>query len=91
MRALRFEKTGSLNELSIRELPIPTPIAGEVLMQIKAAATNPSDVKNVLGKMHETTLPRIPGRDFAGVVVSGSDELSGESAGRRASALSRHR
>jgi NADPH:quinone reductase len=79
MRALRFEKTGSLNELSIRELPIPTPIAGEVLVQIKATAINPSDVKNVLGKMHETTLPRIPGRDFAGVVVSGSDELSGAS------------
>jgi NADPH:quinone reductase len=79
MRALRFETTGSLDELSIRELPIPTPIAGEVLVQVKAAAVNPSDVKNVLGKMHETSLPRIPGRDFAGVVVGGSDELSGHS------------
>ena len=79
MRVLKFEKAGFLDELSIRELPIPTPIAGEVLVQVKAAAVNPSDVKNVLGKMHETTLPRIPGRDFAGVVVGGSDELSGQS------------
>src|SRR6266436_6511168 len=79
MRVLKFEKAGFLDELSIRELPIPTPIAGEVLVQVKAAAVNPSDVKNVLGKMHKTTLPRIPGRDFAGVVVGGSDELSGQS------------
>jgi NADPH:quinone reductase-like Zn-dependent oxidoreductase len=71
MRALRFEKTGSLDDLKLAEVPRPTPAAGEVLIQIKAAAINPSDIKNVLGKMHETTLPRIPGRDFAGVVVEG--------------------
>ena len=79
MRALRFEKTGSLDELSIREVPIPTPAPGEVLVQVKAAAVNPSDVKNVQGKMHETSVPRTPGRDFAGVVVGGSDELAGQS------------
>ena len=78
MRALRFEKTGSLDDLSIRELPIPTPAAGEVLVRVKAAAVNPSDVKNVEGKMHETSVPRTPGRDFAGVVAGGSDELSGQ-------------
>lgn len=79
MRALRFEKTGSLDDLSIRELPMPTPAAGEVLVRVKAAAVNPSDVKNVEGKMHETSVPRTPGRDFAGVVAGGSDELSGQS------------
>ncbi len=79
MRALRFEKTGSLDDLSIRELPIPTPAAGEVLVQVKAAAVNPSDVKNVQGKMHETSVPRTPGRDFAGVVAGGLDELFGQS------------
>jgi NADPH:quinone reductase len=79
MRALRFQKTGSLDNLSVQEVPVPTPAAGEVLVQVKAAAINPSDVKNVQGKMHETTVPRIPGRDFAGVVVSGSGELAGQS------------
>jgi NADPH2:quinone reductase len=29
---------------------------------------NRSDVKNVLGRFHETTVPRIPRRDFAGIV-----------------------
>jgi NADPH2:quinone reductase len=32
----------------------------------------------VLGKMAQTTLPRIPGRDFAGVVVAGPDPLVGQ-------------
>jgi hypothetical protein len=35
--------------------------------------------KNVQGKMHGTTVPRIPGRDFAGVVIEGPDELLGQS------------
>ena len=74
MKALRFEKTGSLEELKVTEVPMPEPEAGEVLVQVKAAAINPSDVKNVLGKMHETSVPRTPGRDFAGIVVEGPSE-----------------
>lgn len=77
MRALRFERLGSLDGLEIREIPVATAGVGEVLVQVKAAAINPSDVKNVLGKMHETTVPRTPGRDFAGVVVGGAKELMG--------------
>jgi NADPH:quinone reductase-like Zn-dependent oxidoreductase len=71
MKALRFDNTGSLDNLSICEVPKPVPVEGEVLVQIKAAAINPSDVKNVQGKMHETSVPRTPGRDFAGIVVEG--------------------
>ena len=79
MRALKFNKTGSLDELSVQAVPMPVPAAGEVMVQVKAAAVNPSDVKNVLGKMHGTTVPRVPGRDFAGVVVEGPEGLMGKS------------
>jgi len=79
MRALRFDKTGSLGELVVRDVPAPKPGKEEVLIQIKAAAVNPSDIKNVLGRMHETTTPRTPGRDFAGVVAEGPTELVGRS------------
>jgi NADPH:quinone reductase-like Zn-dependent oxidoreductase len=79
MRALKFHQTGSLDDLHIEEVTVPTPAAGEVLVEVKAAAINPSDVKNVQGKMHETTVPRIPGRDFAGTVVKGPDDLLGQS------------
>ena len=79
MRALKFYETGSLDDLRIEEVSLPTPAAGEVLVQVKAAAINPSDIKNVQGKMHETTVPRIPGRDFAGTIVKGPDKLLGQS------------
>jgi NADPH:quinone reductase len=79
MRALEFFQTGSLDNLRVEEVARPTPAPGEVLVQVKAAAINPSDIKNVQGKMHETTVPRIPGRDFAGLVVEGPDELLGQS------------
>jgi NADPH:quinone reductase len=78
MRALRFHKTGSLDELRVEEVSKPNLAADEALVQIKAAAINPSDLKNVQGKMRVTTVPRIPGRDFAGVVVEGPPELSGK-------------
>jgi NADPH:quinone reductase-like Zn-dependent oxidoreductase len=77
MRVLRFEKKGSLDWLVIKDIPTPIPGTGEVLVQVKAAAVNPSDIKNVLGAMHETTVPRTPGRDFAGIVVKGPDALTG--------------
>jgi NADPH:quinone reductase-like Zn-dependent oxidoreductase len=43
---------------------------GEALVKVAASAINPSDVKNVAGAFR-ASLPRIPGRDFAGVVVQG--------------------
>ena len=79
MRALKFFQTGSLDNLRIEDAPVPVPATGEVLVQVKAAAINPSDIKNVQGKMHETTVPRISGRDFAGIIVKGPDQLLGQS------------
>ncbi|MFK3797302.1 zinc-binding alcohol dehydrogenase family protein [Pseudomonas sp. NPDC088444] len=78
MKALQFSRTGDLAALEVVELPTPVPAEGEVLVQIKAAGLNPSDVKNVLGRFPYTTLPRVPGRDFAGVVIEGPESLIGK-------------
>lgn len=78
MKALQFSKTGDLAALSVVDVPVPTPAPGEVLVQVHAAGLNPSDVKNVLGRFPYTTLPRIPGRDFSGVVVEGPQALVGK-------------
>ena len=43
----------------------------EVLIEIKAAAVNPSDVKAATGLMPYAVFPRTPGRDYAGVIVDG--------------------
>ncbi|WP_341303659.1 zinc-binding alcohol dehydrogenase family protein [Pseudomonas sp. TMP25] len=78
MQALQFSTTGTLDSLQLRELPTPLPAANEVLVEVRATGLNPSDVKNVLGRFPYTTTPRIPGRDFAGVVVDGPPELLGK-------------
>jgi len=45
--------------------------ANEVLIEVRAAAVNPSDVKAATGLMPYAVFPRTSGRDYAGVVVEG--------------------
>lgn len=78
MNALQFEKTGSLDALQLRDVAIPTLGNGDALIKIHAAGINPSDIKNVLGRFPYTTVPRIPGRDFSGVVIEGPSEWKGK-------------
>jgi NADPH2:quinone reductase len=49
----------------------------DVIVEIKAAGVNPSDVKAATGLMPYAVFPRTPGRDFAGVVVDGPSEWLG--------------
>jgi NADPH:quinone reductase-like Zn-dependent oxidoreductase len=78
MHALQFTVKGDLDSLRYLEVPTPSAGDGQVLVEIRAAGLNPSDVKNVLGRFPYTTVPRIPGRDFAGVVVQGPSHLLGQ-------------
>src|ERR1700728_5150302 len=45
--------------------------ANEVLIEVKSAAVNPSDVKAATGLMPYAVFPRTPGRDYAGIVIDG--------------------
>jgi NADPH:quinone reductase len=76
MRALQFAKFG-LSNLRLTELPDPKPDSATAIIKIGAASLLPSDVKDVEGKMEDTTLPRVPGRDYAGTVVQGPAEWIG--------------
>jgi NADPH:quinone reductase-like Zn-dependent oxidoreductase len=78
MQAILIERFGDPSELRPTEVPRPDPAEGEVLIEVHAAAVNRSDVLNARGSFAFTTLPRIPGRDFAGVVVEGPQELVGK-------------
>src|SRR4051812_6044985 len=49
----------------------------EVVVEIRAAGVNPSDVKAATGLMPYAVFPRTPGRDFAGVVIDGPREWVG--------------
>jgi len=50
----------------------------EVVVEIHAAAVNPSDAKAATGLMPYAVFPRTPGRDFAGKVVIGPEPLIGK-------------
>jgi len=71
MKAIQFKSFGSPEVLDYTDLPTPQADADNVVVQVKAASVNPSDVKNVSGHFAHTVLPRTPGRDFSGVVVDG--------------------
>ncbi len=78
MQAILIERFGDPSELRPVEVPRPDPADGEILIEVHAAAVNRSDVLNVRGSFAFSTLPRIPGRDFAGLVVEGPQDLVGK-------------
>jgi NADPH:quinone reductase len=49
----------------------------ELLIEVKAAAVNPSDVKAATGLMPYAVFPRTPGRDYAGIVIDGPADWMG--------------
>ncbi|HEX3413036.1 MAG TPA: zinc-binding alcohol dehydrogenase family protein [Stellaceae bacterium] len=78
MRALQFRAFGDpAAQLALVDLPDPQPRRGWAVVRIRAASVNPSDVKNVEGEMQGTVLPRVPGRDFSGVVEAGPPDWIG--------------
>ncbi len=77
MRGIQFSEYGDPSKLAMVELPDPRSGPETAIVRIVAASVNPSDVKNVAGHMEGTTLPRVPGRDFSGVVEAGPTEWLG--------------
>jgi len=74
-------KAANPQEIAPEIIPMATPRASraEAVVEVQAAAVNPSDVKAALGMMPHALWPRTPGRDFAGVVVDGPQEWVGVS------------
>ena len=77
VRAIEFVQFGDLSQLRLVERADPHVTGSTAIVRVEAASVNPSDVKNIAGRMSQTTLPRIPGRDYSGVVVEGPGEWNG--------------
>ena len=77
MKALQIRAFGDISGLAVVEVPEPRAAPDTAVVRVEAASINPSDVKNVQGAMRQTTLPRVPGRDYAGVVEAGPSEWLG--------------
>jgi NADPH:quinone reductase len=71
-RAVRFDRYGGREVLSVRDVPMPRPGDGEVLVEVRAAGINPGEVIIRSGALHErlpATFPSGEGSDLAGVVL----------------------
>ena len=70
MQAVQIDEYGGPDVLQLRQLPIPTPIEGEVVVKVMAAGVGPWDAWIRAGKsVLPQPLPLTPGSDIAGVVV----------------------
>lgn len=73
MKAVRIESFGGPETLQLQEVERPQPKDDELLIRVRAASVNPVDYKIRAGKyppVKEESLPRVLGRDIAGVVVA---------------------
>lgn len=84
MKAVYYDRFGSVDVLNVGDLPAPQPGFGEVLVRVAAAALNPKDVLVRKGKFRLISgrrFPRIPGYDFAGTVEKLGKGASGVAPG----------
>jgi NADPH:quinone reductase len=70
MRAVVADRPGPAEVLQIRELPIPRPGAGQVLIRVKAAGLNRSELHFRQGLATSGTFPRVPGIEATGIVAA---------------------
>ena len=78
-----------VDALSWQELPTPTPAAGEVLIEIKAASLNFPDLLIVQNKYQmKPPLPFVPGSEYAGVVQAVGSDVTHLKVGQHVACLS---
>jgi NADPH:quinone reductase len=77
LRVLRKAETVDDIDLRIETCDALPRAADEVLVEIRAAGVNRSDVAAAMGRMPQAMWPRTPGRDWSGVVAEGPSDLIG--------------
>src|SRR5512135_1061565 len=70
-QVLHEQKSADANPLSLEEVALPEPQAGEIRIRITACGVCHTDLHVVEGDIHPTKMPIIPGHQAVGVV----DEL----------------
>ena len=89
MKALVCRAYGPIESLAIGELPDPVPVAGQVVVGVKACGVNFPDLLIVQGKYQfKPTPPFAPGGEVAGVIEAVGPGVEGLRVGDRVLAMS---
>ena len=91
MRAVLCRALGAVDALTIEDVPVPTPGAGELLIDVKATAVNYADSLMVAGQYQtKPPLPFSPGLETAGIVAACGDGVTRFKPGDRVMAILPH-
>ncbi len=82
MRAIQIRAHGGPEVLQPAELPVPQPVAGEILVRLEAIGVNFIDVYHRTG-LYAVSLPYVPGQEGAGTVETVGEGVSGLEPGDR--------
>ncbi len=88
MKALLCRSFGPIDSLAIEEVPDPPPLAGQVIVGVRACGVNFPDVLIVQGKYQfKPALPFSPGGEVAGVIEAVGSGVQGLHVGDRVLAI----
>src|SRR2546430_13225660 len=73
MRAVVLTEPGPVENLQLRDLPIPDPAPGWVRIAVHAFGLNRSELHTRLGLGEGVTFPRVPGIECVGTVDAAPD------------------
>ncbi len=85
MKAMRLEQPGPLGAASLKpkEVPVPQPGPGQVLIRVSACGICHTDLHVIEGDLPPHRLPVTPGHQIVGVVVEVGEGVEGFEAGTR--------
>lgn len=85
MKAMVLDRTGDVaaSPLHCRELPIPIPGPGEVLVKVRICAVCRTDLHVIEGELADVKRPLVPGHQVVGIVTQLGDGAAGVREGDR--------
>src|ERR1700754_46504 len=70
MKAILITKKGGPDVLQLIDMPIPAPAEGEVLIHVKAAGVNRSDIHSRKSNTYGSPDPQVPGLEVSGIITA---------------------
>jgi len=87
MRAVVLSGPGPVENLEVRDLPVPQPGPGWVRIAVRAFGLNRSELHTRLGLAEGVTFPRVPGIECVGTVDTAGDAVSDLRPGQQVAAM----